>query len=494
PEQVFEFLYPDPVASASIGQVYKARVRRTGQVVALKVQRPDAFRSAAVDMFLLRNFARWFKKSKKLRSDLVGVADEFGRQLFNELDYVKEAYNCIRFKELYGGIPGIYIPDVDLGLTTRRVLVQEWVEGEKGPWEEDGEKILTIGLQCSVLQVLDSEGFFHADPHRGNLLRTPDGRLAYLDFGMMANVTSEKRYALIGATMGLQNRDMRLIASNLVTMGFLPDETDVGTLAPALETAVLDASDGQGASKLNFTRLNQNIQGLSEVMTFKVPPFYSLIVRTLTILEGLALKVDPDFRLIKGAYPYVAKQARNARFEDKPEMVALMKATLITPEGTVAWRRVEQMVTIASAAKIAGTKEEFKELKEAQAKSDLREKFSNGMGEVDPEITLDLGVRVLSFLLSDNGRYLRDPLIRELLDTMDELSIASVNLASVATRGLVPRSKDASDSAKLDAVWGVVQQIVKNNSEQKTQEGNTAGGGVGDFPQLRLLVEFIAEV
>ncbi|CAN0550860.1 unnamed protein product, partial [Ectocarpus sp. 12 AP-2014] len=75
------------------------------------------------------------------------------------------------------------VPDVDLSLTTRRVLVQEWVEGEKGPWIEDGEKLLTIGLQCSVLQVLDS-GFFHADPHRGNLLRTPEGNLAYLDFGM----------------------------------------------------------------------------------------------------------------------------------------------------------------------------------------------------------------------------------------------------------------------------------------------------------------------
>ncbi|CAM9603628.1 unnamed protein product, partial [Hapterophycus canaliculatus] len=156
PQEVFDFIYPDPIASASIGQVYKARVRRTGALVAVKVQRPDAFRSAAVDMYLLRQGARWFKKAKKLRSDMVGVADEFGRQLFNELDYVQEAYNCIRFKELYGSIPGIFVPDVDLTLTTRRVLVQEWVEGEKGPWIEDGEKLLTIGLQCSVLQVLDS--------------------------------------------------------------------------------------------------------------------------------------------------------------------------------------------------------------------------------------------------------------------------------------------------------------------------------------------------
>ncbi|CAN0324917.1 unnamed protein product [Pylaiella littoralis] len=489
PEEVFDFIYPDPIASASIGQVYKARVRRTGALVAVKVQRPDAFRSAAVDMYLLRQGARWFKKAKKLRSDMVGVADEFGRQLFNELDYVQEAYNCIRFKELYGNIPGIFVPDVDLSLTTRRVLVQEWVEGEKGPWIEDGEKLLTIGLQCSVLQVLDS-GFFHADPHRGNLLRTPEGNLAYLDFGMMANVTSEKRYALIGATMGLQNRDMRLIAGNLVTMGFLPDETDVGTLAPALENAILDASDGEGASKLNFTRLNENIGNLSEVLTFRVPPFYSLIVRTLTILEGLALFVDPDFRLIKGAYPYVAKQILN---EDKPEMVALMKATLINSEGNIAWRRLEQLVTISGAAKVATTKEEFEALKAAQAKSDIREKFANsGLGDVDPEVNLDLTIAVLTFLLSDNALFLRDALIDELLDTVDEFSAASYNFASAATRGLLPHSREVSTQKKLDAVWGVVQQIVENNAAKEDQAG---GGGVGaGYPQLRSLVTFMSEL
>eukprot|EP00904_Undaria_pinnatifida_P008595 jgi/Undpi1/4866/HiC_scaffold_19.g08219.m1 len=489
PQQIFDFVFPDPVASASIGQVYKARIRKTGAVVAVKVQRPDAFRSAAVDMYLLRQGARWFKKAKKLRSDMVGVADEFGRQLFNELDYVKEAYNCIRFKELYGDIPGILVPGVDLSLTTRRVLVQEWVEGEKGPWKEDGEKLLTIGLQCSVLQVLDS-GFFHADPHRGNLLRTPEGNLAYLDFGMMANVTSEKRYALIGATMGLQNRDMRLIASNLVAMGFLPDETDVGTLAPALENAIIDASDGEGASKLNFTRLNENIGALSEVLTFRVPPFYSLIVRTLTILEGLALFVDPDFRLIKGAYPYVAKQILN---EDKPEMVGLMKATLITPEGNIAWRRLEQLVTISGAAKVVTTKKEFEELKAAQAKSDIREKFAGGLGEVDPEVNLDLTISVLTFLLSDNALFLREPLINELLDTMDELSAASYNFASAATRGLLPKSREASTQKKLDAVWGVVQQVVESNAA-KEQQGGGRGGLNPGYPQLRSLFTFLSEV
>jgi ABC1 atypical kinase-like domain len=103
----------------SIGQVYKAVVRATGQVVALKVQRPEAQASAAIDMFILRRFAAWFKQWKKLRTDMVGVADEFGSQLFQELDYIAEGQNAVRFKELYGSIPGIYVPSINFDLTSR---------------------------------------------------------------------------------------------------------------------------------------------------------------------------------------------------------------------------------------------------------------------------------------------------------------------------------------------------------------------------------------
>ena len=125
-------------------------------ISALQVQRPDARRSAALDMFVLRELARLVRRMKGLRSDLVAIADEFGAQLFEELDYETEAANCRRFGQLYGGVPGILVPSVDERLTTPRVLVQEWVDGEKGPWAEGGDAMLAIGLQCSVLQVLST--------------------------------------------------------------------------------------------------------------------------------------------------------------------------------------------------------------------------------------------------------------------------------------------------------------------------------------------------
>lgn len=178
---LFEFYNGNQaVASASIGQVYKAKIRRGpqleaaigkenaakwgGKVVAIKVQRPDATASASLDMYLLRRTATW--ASKMRGGDLPRIADQFGMQLFGELDYVREANNCERFRDLYGNWMNVVVPDVCTPLTRRRVLVQEWIEGKKGPWPgEAGIETVRIGIRCSVDQLM-STGLFHADPHR----------------------------------------------------------------------------------------------------------------------------------------------------------------------------------------------------------------------------------------------------------------------------------------------------------------------------------------
>ena len=131
PDEVFTFDPPVPIASASIGQVYRATLKATGQLVAVKVQRPDALATAPLDMYILRQLARVIRERKKLRSNLVGIVDVFGSQLFKELDYVQEAQNCLKFRELYGSIPNIYVPFAYTNLTRTRVLTMEFVEGVK---------------------------------------------------------------------------------------------------------------------------------------------------------------------------------------------------------------------------------------------------------------------------------------------------------------------------------------------------------------------------
>eukprot|EP01041_Mallomonas_annulata_P015006 gene15006-31850_t len=130
----------------------------------------------------------------------------------------------------------------------------EWVDGVKGPWAKGGERMLTIGLQCSVLQLLDT-GFFHADPHRGNLLQTPDGKLAYLDFGMMAEVPGSKRFGLIGTVLGLVNKDIGMVIRNLKDLNFFPPDidTDVSTIVTVATPAAVVVS------ALNSAVLNSTV-------------------------------------------------------------------------------------------------------------------------------------------------------------------------------------------------------------------------------------------
>ena len=228
---LFEFYNSNlAVASASIGQVYKARIKKGpaleaaigkveaakwgGKTVAIKIQRPDVAAAASLDMYLLRRTALWLSKFRG--GDLVGIADAFGQQLFGELDYVREANNCERFRELYGDWDNIKVPKACVPLTRKKVLVMEWVNGEKGPWKgKEGLEMVSLGLKCSVDQLLNT-GLFHSDPHRGNLLREKNGDLAFIDFGMMADVSEDERYGLIGLAIGLQNKDLPLITENLL--------------------------------------------------------------------------------------------------------------------------------------------------------------------------------------------------------------------------------------------------------------------------------------
>ena len=165
-------------------------------------------------MYLLRRTAMWLNKIRS--GELVGIADSFGMQLFGELDYVREANNCDRFRQLYSDWSDVKVPAACTPLTRKKVLVMEWVDGEKGPWDgDDGIEMVRIGLRSSVDQLMTT-GLFHADPHRGNLLRTPEGKLAFIDFGMMADIDEEDRYGLFGLAIGLQTKDLSLVTENLL--------------------------------------------------------------------------------------------------------------------------------------------------------------------------------------------------------------------------------------------------------------------------------------
>lgn len=331
PEEIYAELTPNPIAAASLGQVYKGKLK-TGEPVAVKVQRPGLAENIALDIYILRTLAIWAHKSiKRLRSDLVAIMDEFGTRIFEEMDYTQEGRNAEKFKQLYGHLPDIYVPKIYWQYTGRRVLTMEWITGTKLTNLEavkakniDAKYLIEIGVQCSLRQLLE-HGFFHADPHPGNLLASPEGKLVYLDFGMMSEVKPYQRYGLLEAVVHLVNRDFEALAQDYIKLEFLTPDTDVTPIIPAL-AGVFNNALGASVAELNFKSITDQLSALMYEYPFTVPAYYALIIRSLVTLEGIAINVEPNFKVLSKAYPYVAKRLLT---DPAPELRTSLKDLLL---------------------------------------------------------------------------------------------------------------------------------------------------------------------
>ena len=377
PDKIYAELSENPVAAASLGQVYKGKLK-TGELVAVKVQRPDLLERVALDIYLLRSLAIWIQaRVKRLRSDLVAILDEFAARIFEEMDYSHEAENAERFAHLYGHLRDIYVPKIYEDYTRRRVLTMEWISGTKLTNLEaiaqqgiDARYLIEVGVQCSLRQLLE-HGFFHADPHPGNLLAMEDGKLAYLDFGMMSEVKSYQRYGLIEAVVHLVNRDFEGLAHDYVKLEFLSEDTDLTPIIPALASVFNDAL-GASVAELNFKSITDQLSELMYEYPFKVPAYYALIIRSLVTLEGIAINVDPEFKVLSKAYPYVAKRLLT---DPSPQLRNSLRE-LLFKDDRFRWNRLENLL-------------------------------KNAKGSEDYDLANALN-QALDFLFSERGEFIRD--------------------------------------------------------------------------------------
>ena len=391
PQDIYSELTPEPIAAASLGQVYKAKLRSTGEEVAVKVQRPDLREKITIDLYILRRLAAWAQKAvKQVRSDLVGILDELGERIFEEMDYVKEGENAERFFQLYGHLKDVYVPKIYWEYTNRRVLTMEWINGIKLTQTKEIEALginarylVEVGVQCSLRQLLE-HGFFHADPHPGNLLATYDGQLAYLDFGMMSEIQPPQRYGLIEAIVHVVNRDFDALASDYVKLDFLTPDVDLTPIIPAFAAVFADAQ-GASVADLNIKTITDDLSALMYEYPFRVPPYYALIIRSLVTLEGVAIYIDPNFKVLSEAYPYVSKRLLT---DTSPELRASLR-DLLFKDGRFRWNRLENL------------------LKNARNSQDY-----------DSGDALDKG---LEFLASERGAFIRIKLIDELFKGIDAL-------------------------------------------------------------------------
>ena len=382
----YQEISPHPVAAASLGQVYKG-VLHTGEEVAIKVQRPNLLPIISLDLFLMRwgaiNFGKFLPLN--LGHDLELIVDEFGTKLFEEIDYVNEGRNAEKFAVNFSDDEEVKVPAIYWAYTARKVLTLEWIKGYKlNDLDKiksvglDADEIVKIGVTSGLKQLLE-HGFFHADPHPGNLFATEDGKMAYIDFGMMDQLDEVTKETIASSVVQLINNDYQALAKDFVQLGFLTPETNITPIIPALE-AVFDNVIGQSVGSFNFKTITDDFSELMYEYPFRVPAKFALIIRSLVTQEGLALSLNPDFRIVEVSFPYVSRRLLT---EESPAMRKRLIEVLFK-DGKFQWQRLENMIQIAR---------------------DDR--------QFDLLPTASLG---LQYLVSDEGQYLRHQLIHALIE------------------------------------------------------------------------------
>ncbi|XP_040971493.1 uncharacterized aarF domain-containing protein kinase At1g71810, chloroplastic isoform X6 [Gossypium hirsutum] len=410
-DELFSEISPEPVAAASLGQVYQARLRRSGQVVAVKVQRPGVQAAISLDILILRFLAGVVKKAGKFNTDLQAVIDEWASSLFREMDYRKEADNGLKFRRLYGGIKDVFVPNINMEHTTRRVLVMEWVE---------------VGVYCSFNQLLEN-GFYHADPHPGNLFRTYDGKLAYIDFGMMGEFKQEFREGFIEACLHLVNRDFDALSKDFVTLGLLPPTAEKEAVTKAL-TGVFQDAVAKGVQNISFGDLLGNLGTTMYKFKFQIPSYFSLVIRSLAVLEGIAISSDPNYKVLGSTYPWIAKKVLT---DSSPQLKSSLQA-LLYKDGAFRIDRLESLLTESLRAR---TEKAFVKIQREEANSRMVFK------------------EILSFTLTEKGSFVREILIEEFAKGLDALGLATLDsLTSAATTRIPFTGSSVSFMSKEDMI------------------------------------------
>lgn len=377
PPGMFLSLSPFPVASASLGQVYKGVLAADGRAVAVKVQRPGLAAAIALDLLLLRLAAPPYMASKKLNTDLVALVDEWGSRFVDELDYRKEAAAGEAFRAAMAARP-LHVTaaaTIPAG-TTRRVLTTAWVEGVRIDADAlpaaERQRMVEVALAAYLTMLLDT-GVLHADPHPGNLLRTPEGELVVLDWGLVTPVAASQQAAILSYIAHLIGKDFGAIGGDLVAMGFVPPSKmaamDDSGVVSVLADVFRALAKGGGARKVSAGLRDINTQrkaaeaaaggggrvdALAKDISYvqetygnilQIPSYFAYILRSFSVLEGIGLAADADFAIASSCYPYIAQRLLS---DASPGSTAALEGILYGPAGPAGnldARRVRQLAT-----------------------------------------------------------------------------------------------------------------------------------------------------
>lgn len=429
--------FAEPVAAASLGQVYRATLRDGGATVAVKVQRPDVLETVALDLTVIRYLLEAGKRLPgKAMADTrdscettIGLLDTVAGRFLEELDYKQEARNGRRFKELMGASrdvgAAVVVPEVYERLTSRYVHCAQWIDGVKISDiadEAERKELIRALLGFYLVQLLET-GLLHADPHPGNFLRTADGRLAVLDYGLMTEVTEDQRLAFIEYIAKLVSRDYSNTLPQLAKLGFLPDEiasdpSKAAIVAPLIASVLEQISAEGGAEKIDVGVVGDELEALAKEYPVRIPPYFVLILRAFSTIEGLGLQADSAYGIVDECFPYLARRLLT---DPNPRVRASLRTFLYGAEGRLSVERVQEMAAAFG---------DFTELS-----SSFQQRGSAAGGAAAP--ALDATSKEWARLLfSAEGTYVQDLLIDEAVRSVDAMGRGALARlgATLATR------------------------------------------------------------
>lgn len=491
---MFSYVSDEPVAAASFGQVYQGRTV-DGALVAIKVQRPDLLPSVLRDIYILRLGLAFIRKIAKRRSNISLYADELGRGFVGELDYNIEAANATKFMEVHSRYPFMLVPKVLKQLTRKRVLTMEWVAGEnpkdllslsKGVSENftqasDKQKLeaksrlldlVNKGVEASLVQLLET-GLLHADPHPGNLRYTPEGRVGFLDFGLLCMMERKHQRAMLASIVHIVNGDWASVVYDLTEMDVVPPKTNLRRVTMDLEDALGEVTFEDGIPEIKFSKVLGKIWSVAFKYHFRMPPYYTLVLRSLASLEGLAVAADGTFKTFQAAYPYVVRKLLS---ENSLETRRLLNQAIFNKRKEFQWQKIDAFL------KLASTRTNFKYNSEVLPEPDMKSMNVASLVEISdassldraiatPERALHIANLCVRLLLSKDSI-----VIRRLIMTANAKSLARDLISRDALMFRVLLSKVIADVVYQ---WMLNATGLKRVMETKIQTPMTTGKNEG---------------
>ncbi|KAM7504449.1 hypothetical protein LguiB_003353 [Lonicera macranthoides] len=411
----FSYISEEPVAAASFGQVYRGTTNE-GYNVAVKVQRPNLHHVVIRDVYILRIGLRLLQKIAKRKNDLRHYADELGKGLVGELNYTLEAANASEFMEAHSPFPFIRVPKVLRHLSRKRVLTMEWMVGDNpsdlisiaskelidhGSKYSERRKsdakrrlldMVNKGVEATLIQLLET-GLLHADPHPGNLRYTSSGQIGFLDFGLICRMEKKHQFAMLASIVHIVNGDWASLVQALTEMDVVKPGTNIRRVTMDMEDALGEFEFKDGIPDVKFSRVLGKIWSITLKYNFRMPSYYTLVLRSLASLEGLAVAGDPNFKTFDAAYPYVVQKLLT---DNSTDTRRILHSVMLNRKKEFQWQK------LALFLRVGATRKGLHLLLASTGEASLDDSRNSATSTV-----FDITNLVLKLLLSKDGVVLR---------------------------------------------------------------------------------------